>query len=391
MSVYNPPSAVTKDSPAFIRKFIALFARTLTNKESFNAYFEPFIQLFKPTWRYNQFSAKVISKRNENHKIYTLTLKPDSRWATFKAGQFVMLSVEINGRLLTRTFSISSAPRELEHHGLIQISICEQAKGAVTPWLKTELRTGDTVYLSPAMGEFHLNIQDKKIFIAGGSGITPIRSMLKESKDQLWLKDAHLLFYQDTPEEAIFCDDLAALKQAGLNIHLFYSKIDGFISLEHIQKALNLPETPDESFFQRSEAYICGPGAMISSSREILQQAGLNDAFIHFEYFGQAPTNTSANSTLDKNADELIQVDYVTSGKQVQFSGASLSKSLLELAEEQGLKPVSGCRIGICHQCICKKKSGRVLNTKTQEISDSGPEDIQLCLSIPLDSVSLEL
>jgi ferredoxin-NADP reductase len=392
MSAYIENTALPEKSANLHRKISSLLARTLTNKESFGAYFEPFIQLFKPEWRYQQISAKVISKRNDNHKIYTLTLKPDSKWKTFNAGQHVMLSVEIDGRFLTRTFSISSAPRDFERSGLIQISICELQNGAVTPWLKRELRAGDTVYLSQAQGEFCLNIQDKKIFIAGGSGITPIRSMLKESKDQPWLKDAHLLFYQDTPEEAVFCEDLAELKQAGLNIHLFYSKMDGFISLAHLQKVLNLTHTPDEHFFQRSEAYVCGPGQMIASSSELLKQAGLGEAFIHYEYFGRAPLSaTSRTVLLENQADEFIQVDYLTSGKQVQFTSGTVAKTLLELAEEQGLKPVSGCRMGICHQCICKKKQGRVFNTKTGEVSDSGPEDIQLCLSVPLGSVELEL
>jgi ferredoxin-NADP reductase len=391
MSAYIENTALPEKSTNLHRKISSLLARTLTNKESFSAYFEPFFQLFKPEWRYNQISAKVISKRNENHKIYTLTLKPDSRWQTFKAGQYVMLSVEINGRFLTRTFSISSSPREFERTGLIQISICELPNGTVTPWLKGELKAGDTVYLSQAQGEFCLNIQDTKLFIAGGSGITPIRSMLKESKHAPWLKQAHLLFYQDTPDESIFTEDLAQLKEAGLNIHLFYSKMDGFISLEHVRKALNLTNIPDADFFQRTEAYICGPAPMIASSTEILKQAGLEEAFIHYEYFGRAPTSSLAQMHRDNQADEVIQVDYLTSGKQVQFNAGSISKSLLELAEEQGLKPVSGCRIGICHQCICKKKTGRVLNTKTREISDSGPEDIQLCLSVPLDSVVLEL
>ena len=75
----------------------------------------------------------------------------------------------------------------------------------------------------------------------------------------------------------------------------------------------------------------------------------------------------------------------------MKFTSGTVKKTLLELAEEEGLTPVSGCRQGICHQCICKKKQGRVYNTKTQEYSDSGPEEIQLCLSVPVGTVELEL
>jgi hypothetical protein len=61
------------------------------------------------------------------------------------------------------------------------------------------------------------------------------------------------------------------------------------------------------------------------------------------------------------------------------------------MAESEGLKPISGCRTGVCHQCICKKKQGRVFNIKTKKYSDSGSEEIQLCLSVPVGHVELEL
>ncbi|WP_156499396.1 2Fe-2S iron-sulfur cluster-binding protein, partial [Oleiphilus sp. HI0061] len=65
--------------------------------------------------------------------------------------------------------------------------------------------------------------------------------------------------------------------------------------------------------------------------------------------------------------------------------------TLLEISENQGLKPVAGCRMGVCHQCICKKKTGRVFNTRTQQYSDTGEEEIQLCVSVPVGKVELEL
>ena len=84
-------------------------------------------------------------------------------------------------------------------------------------------------------------------------------------------------------------------------------------------------------------------------------------------------------------------IDYLNSKKQVQFKPNGLPQTLLDLAEQEGLKPVSGCRIGVCHQCICNKKQGRVYNTKTKQYSDTGAEEIQLCLSVPVGHVELEL
>ena len=67
------------------------------------------------------------------------------------------------------------------------------------------------------------------------------------------------------------------------------------------------------------------------------------------------------------------------------------SHSLLELAEQNGLKPLAGCRVGVCHQCKCTKKSGVVLNTLTGQYSDTGREDIQLCVSVPVNDVVLDV
>jgi ferredoxin len=72
-------------------------------------------------------------------------------------------------------------------------------------------------------------------------------------------------------------------------------------------------------------------------------------------------------------------------------SAKDKTSTLLEQAEGLGITPLSGCRIGVCHQCICKKKSGIVFNTRTQEYSDTGSEEIQLCISVAQGDVILDL
>lgn len=366
-----------------ISPLISFLARSLTNKESFSAYIESVIQLFKPEYRYQKLAAKVISTRIENSNIYTLTLKPDSGWSNFIPGQFVLLSSEINGRLLTRTFSISSAPRDFKETGFIDLTIRAQDKGSVTPWLRDNLKNGDYVYLSEAMGEFCLSSDHhKKVFIAGGSGITPIRSMLNEHRDAAWLKDSHLFFYLRNQDEVFFKEDLEKLKENGLTVHLMYSDDIGFFSLNQLTAGLASNTLNDADY------YICGPGQMIELCASSLTDAGVSSSNVHFEYFGKTPVKVELGTHQDS---DFIQVDYLDSRKQVRFTSGAVSKTLLELAEEEGLRPVSGCRMGICHQCVCKKKQGRVFNTKTQTYSDSGAEEIQLCLSVPVGNVELEL
>lgn len=383
MSTYLETRNKADSFRSTVRSCTSLLARSLTNKESFAEYFESVIQLFKPEWRSQKIAAKVISIKNENSNIYTLTLKPDNKWSTFIPGQFVLLTTEINGRMLTRTFSISSAPRDFIATGFIEVSIRVQDQGSVTPWLRDNLKNGDYVYLSEAAGDFCLSSDHhKKVFIAGGSGITPIRSMLNEHRDSAWLSDAHLFFYLRNKDEAFFTNDLKRLQANGLNVHMMYSDEIGFFAIDQLTSGLG------SNNLEGADFYICGPGKMIELCSSTISLAGARLDHIHFEYFGNAPVKVKFDSNQDN---EFVYVNYLDSRKQVKFTSSAVKKTLLELAEDEGLKPVSGCRQGICHQCICKKKQGRVYNTKTQEYSDSGPEEIQLCLSVPVGTVELEL
>jgi len=384
MYAVNQQSKLDFIKSLFSRKTAYSLAPTLTNVDTFGAYVEPIIQLFKPTWRYNAISAKLVSINNESSNVYTLSLKPNSSWHSFTAGQFVQLTVEKNGSLVTRTFSISSSPRHFKETGCIELSIRIQDKGLITPWLLNNVPLESTVYLSKAMGDFTLqNTVKHKLFIAAGSGITPIRSILNEHIHSAWLKDATLLFYVRNHSELLFSQDLQAYKNAGLHCKIIYTEESGHISEQHLKT--NVPD------FKNGESYICGPREMIQSTVELLCNADVAAEHIHFEYFGQAPIEALDLNEEDFEPDEAIQVDYLSSQKQVKFNPDGIPKTLLELAEQEGLQPTSGCRMGICHQCICKKKQGRVYNTKTKQYSDSGAEEIQLCVSVPIGNVELEL
>jgi ferredoxin len=101
-----------------------------------------------------------------------------------------------------------------------------------------------------------------------------------------------------------------------------------------------------------------------------------------FEYFGAPP--------IEIDAAEQGVVSFTRSGV-VSAQPEGEQKTLLEQAEAKGLNPVSGCRIGVCHQCICQKQSGVVVNTRTGETSDTGPGEVQLCVSVPVGDVVLDL
>lgn len=365
------------------------FSESLTQHPSFAAYFQPLIQMFVPNWSTDAYRAQVVEIRDEMADMYTLVLKPqtgllDRDWPSFLPGQFIELMVEKDGSRALRCFSISSSPAYYEKTGLIELSIRIQQQGRITPWLRQSLSLGSLVNISQAQGDFVLaesqlfsQKPEKLLFIAGGSGITPFRSMLQQlNSHQHQGQDIHLLYYSRDDQQVLFQQEFQQLEKdyEGLSISFIDSEKNGFICSEHLQAYC--------SDYYRRTAYICGPSPMIQQARKVLAELELANDKVHFEYFGAAP--------IEMDAKQQGAVLFQASDKTV-ISEKDNPQTLLEQAEEQGIKPISGCRIGVCHQCICKKKSGVVFNTRTQEYSDTGHEEIQLCISVAQGDVVLDL
>ena len=102
---------------------------------------------------------------------------------------------------------------------------------------------------------------------------------------------------------------------------------------------------------------------------------------LHLEHF----TAQAVTTARDENAEGDVR--FARSERIAVNTGTNL----LEQAEAAGLTPESGCRMGICYSCTCKKTSGKVRDTRTGQISDAGEEDIQLCVSVPVGTVTLDL
>lgn len=373
---------------AFTQKRWTWFSQALTQHNSFSAYLQPLIQLIAPQWSTDAYRARVVEVRDELTDMYTLVLAPqagmlDRHWPTFSAGQYIELMVEKNGARVLRCFSISSSPAYYARTGLIELSIRQQHKGKMTPWMRQQLQPQVFVNISAPQGDFTLQASadaDKKLFIAGGSGITPFRSMLQQQalnpSSHKAGQNIHLLYYSRNAQDVAFKHELASLQEQhpGITITFIDSSVDGFVCNDHLLKYC-------ADVHQRT-AYICGPSPMIQQARKVLSELGLNDDKIYFEYFGAAPIEIEDNQQ---------GVVHFAASQQVLLTEKETTKTLLEHAEEQGLSPVSGCRIGVCHQCICKKKSGVVFNTRTQEFSDTGSEEIQLCISVAQGDVVLDI
>src|SRR5262245_15244609 len=136
-----------------------------------------YTELVDPTWTNGEARAKVVAVRRQTPRSITLTLEPNRAFTGFRAGQHINLTVEIDGRRRTRCYSPASA--ESARH--IELTVGRHDGGLVSNYLCNHARPGMIVGLDSVGGDFTLPaIRPRSIlFVSGGSGITPVMSMLR--------------------------------------------------------------------------------------------------------------------------------------------------------------------------------------------------------------------
>lgn len=355
------------------KKSLQWITFSLFNNKSINGFFEPLIQKFLVGFKFNKYRSKVLAVRNENKDVYTLVLRLSSLWKGFKAGQFIELIVEKKGVRTSRYFSISSNPTLFKEKNIIELTIQKQLKGNITPWLYDNLKQGQYISVSNALGDFCVQDMSKPmLLIAAGTGITPLKSIIMNNRNS----NIHLIYYARNSKH-LFKEELKQFtkQHSKTTITLIDSTQKGRFCDSHLNKIC-----PD---FLDRDTYICGPGSMIESAKNTLINNGFQSDSIYYEYFG-------SNNSMSIELEKACNIEFVNSSLMVK-SKPKNSSTLLDLAESSGLKPITGCRMGVCHQCKCKKNHGVVYNTLTNTYSDTGSEELQLCISMPVTDVSLNL
>lgn len=346
-------------------------------------YFSPLIQAVDPDWAPGRTLATLESVQRETADTQTLMLRPHRGWRGFQSGQHVALEISVNGRTLIRTFTIASTPAHLSKTGTIALTIKQNPEGRVTPFLHQHLRVGARIGLSAASGKFLLpeSLEGALLYIAAGSGITPVMSHLRTLVEQEFPVPVTLLYYAKTQEELIFLPELLAISKACPRFKLLTAttrdsesraSFHERIKASHLEKALTKRTA--------RQVYICGPKGFSDTATALLQESSAADAPVISEHFG--------GLSIQHDSQAVHEIRLQRSERLID---GSAQKSLLETAEAHGLNPQSGCRMGICHTCKCKKKEGRVRNMLTGELSDAGEEIIQLCVSTPETDLTLEL
>lgn len=368
-----------RPAPLFTRSMRRLLGSPMIEALAAPHGVDRYLEAFNPRWSLREVKAQVTAVRHETTDSITLTLKPNSLWNGFRPGQYVRVIVTINGKRISRCYSPANSIHAKD--GLIELTAKAHAQGYVSKHLHANAKPGMVLGLSQAESEFALPDArpERILLISGGSGITPAMSMLRTLCDEGYTGRITFLHYAFTAKDVIYASELETLARRHPNLQLLRAyttpsdggELSGLFSREHLLQAV-----PD---YAQAQTFLCGPPGLMKTIEAVWAEDGIAE-HLHLERFTAAP----------------IVVDSTNAQGEVRFArserfASNTGSTLLDQAEAAGLKPEAGCRMGICHTCTCRKTSGQVRDVRTGEISASGEEDIQICVSVPVGTVTLDL
>lgn len=269
----------------------------------------------------------------------------------YKPGQFLTLRIAYEGRHLLRCYSLASSPL-LDEPPLVTVK--RVAQGRVSNWICDRVKTGDTLEVKPPAGHFvSHSLDDDFLMFAGGSGITPIfsivRSVLVGGRGRLRLIYAN----RDEPS-VIYRDQIDALaKQHPTRfemIHLFDS-VQGLPTIAQLGEFSRA--------WTHADCYVCGPEAFMECALGALRGTGVAPNRMHVERFVSLPDEEDATPPVEPKGSGEIQLEVALDGEHHQLSCAR-GEPILDAMLRAGLKAPHSCQQGACGSCMCTLEAGEV-------------------------------
>lgn len=333
-----------------------------------------------------------ISQQTPSSKTYHLQ-RLDGQLPPYRPGQYINIFFDVDGVLTSRPYSIASPPG----HQTLEISVRDKPDGFVAPYILNELKVGDELETTGPEGHFYYEpLTDGKdlVFLAGGSGITPFMSMLRDfldGKTKQPIPKIKLLYGSRLADDIIYEKELTRLANEHANFELIsiisepppdFDGIHGFLNANMI--ANHIPDLEGKTF------YICGPNAMYDLCLGALIKLGIPRHKIKHELYGP-PENitTTPGWPTEVHPDSIFNVDI--SG--LKLIRAPASEPLMNTFERYGVTVPAICRVGECSACRVRLLKGKVFmppNTGIRE-SDRDFGYIHACVSYPLEDLQIRV
>jgi ferredoxin-NADP reductase len=327
--------------------------------------------------------------------------KPNKPLAPFRAGQYIGLTVEINGVRTSRPYSLVSSPNQLAYY---ELGIRKKMGGFVSPHLVDNVKIGDLFESTEPMGNLYYNpiFHGKNlVFIAGGCGITPFISFLRDITEKMVPLNIWLIYGALTEKDILFRNELEDMRSRRGNLKIRYILSEpepdwtgacGFITKDMISS--------DIGYLNDKYYYIVGNRAMYGFIQQELNALGIPRHKTYFEAFGVPDDITKVIGWPEevKSSDKVqIKLIYRKNGREVKethkaFCTEPLLNSIEKLTQEEILIE-NGCRSGECALCRTKMISGKVFVPPEVIIRDMDKKFgfIHPCVSYPLTNLEIDL
>jgi ferredoxin-NADP reductase/anaerobic selenocysteine-containing dehydrogenase len=363
-----------------------------------------------PVWSGQSTPLYVTDIIQETHDVYTFRFQgnPLCRFV-YWPGQFCTLILNIEGKKVVRSYTISSTPTR---PFVLEVTIKRVPGGLVSNWLPDNLSIGDKVEISGPKGKFCLvpgKIPTKLLLLGAGSGVTPMMSMAR------WLFDVSanvdVCFFNSVRSN----DDLVYQTEIDMLTHRARgfspivvtttrsdqpspSGLSGRLSTDMIKQI-----APD---LHERHVYTCGPDGFMDSVKQLLGELDFDQANLHSESFGGARTSVSgkskpgrqthAGSGCDVADHELgpkqgtLAIEFASSGTVASCDGSS---TLLELAEANDVDIDYACRSGSCGECKCRLLKGEVESDSDDGLEPGDREEgyVLTCVARPKTNCTLDV
>jgi len=309
----------------------------------------------------------------------------------FQPGQFMTVRLQIDGRDVTRCYSISSAP---EATAYMEISVRRQ--GLVSGALHASIRPGTTLQVMGPLGAFVYPAGDDRplVLIAGGVGITPVASMIRHALATEPSRPVTLIYSARNDREFAFRDEWLSLAKRHAQFRVFLASSateDRSVYPGRVDRALIEAAAPR---LAQSVICMCGPQAMLESTRTLLGEMGVPAGQIRYELFEAAVAAASGGAAgvagrRAGTARDRHTMTCVASRKTVPIESG---QTLLEAAEQADVDLPSLCRAGICGTCRVRVIDGDVqCSSATLDADDQRNGYVLACVSTTDTDCSVQL
>jgi len=350
------------------------------------------------------YDLKVKDVIHETRDAVSIVFEQPPSKVEYKSGQFLTLIVPMGGKEVRRAYSLCSSPFVDQD---LAVMVKRVEKGAMSNWLPDNLKPGSRLKVMEPMGQFTTEyIKTNKrhlVMFAGGSGITPMMSIIKSILTQEPESIVSLIYCNRDIDSIIFKDELARweTKFEG-RLHVIHvldnapMNWQGYSGLLNHEMLTKLFERIPDWGINNTTYLMCGPEGMMKNVESLLAMRHIPEQKIFKESFVQGTIDKEQKKEASPAESQALQDREVT----IRYDGQEYkilvpaNKAILETALDMGIDLPYSCQSGLCTACRGKALSGKVKLDEEEGLSQSERNEgyVLTCVGHPLtDDVVIEI